>query len=114
MEAGGPGTSPAQRELQNDDDKPPCSCLFYILIIAVQSKRNREVCVIPTGRLLPKFLSHLMLTNSRKMLMKLEKIREGTTEITEGLKNMSLNKENKRPNLFSSLRCMLARELFAF
>lgn len=46
--------------------------------------------------------------------MKLQKIREGTTEITEGLKNMSLNKENKGPNLFSSLRCILARELFAF
>lgn len=46
--------------------------------------------------------------------MKLEKIQEGATEISEGLKNMSLEKENKGSNLFSLLRCMLARELFAF
>lgn len=74
MEAGGPGRSPAEHELQSDDGKTTCSHFFYILITAVQSKRNREVCVIPTGRLLLKFLFHLVPTDSRKMLMKLQKI----------------------------------------
>lgn len=114
MEAGGPGTSPAEHGLQNDDGKTTCSHLSYTLIIAAQSKRNREVCVIPTGRLLLKCLSHLMPTNSRKMLMKLEKIQEGATEITEGLEICFVRMEKKGSNLFSLFRCMLAKELFAF
>lgn len=46
--------------------------------------------------------------------MELKKIQERTTEVTEGMKNVSLEKENKGSNLFSLIRCMLARELFAF
>ena len=77
--------------------KPPD--VIFTLIIKAQSKKNREVCVMPTGRPLLKCLSRLMPTNSRKMLMKLEKIQEGATEITEGLENMSLEKETKGFNL---------------
>lgn len=95
MKAGGPGTSPAEHELQSDDGKSTCSHLSYILIKAVQSKRNKEVCVIPTGRLLLKFLFHLIPTNSRKMLMKLERIQERATEITEGLKSSLLRKKRR-------------------
>jgi len=69
---------------------------------------------MPTGRLLLKCLSHLMPTNSRKMMMKLENIQEIATEITEGLESMSLEKEIDGFNLFSVFKSMLAREIFTF
>lgn len=69
---------------------------------------------MPKGMLLLKSLSHLMPTNSGKMLMKSEKIQEGSAEITEGLENMCLEKEIKGFILFSLFKSMLAREMFTF
>lgn len=70
--------------------------------------------MVPTGRLPLKCLSRLMLTNSRKMLMKLEKIQERTTVITKGLGNMFLEEGIKGFNLFSLFNSMFVRELFTF
>lgn len=82
-----------------------------IPLLKAESKRNRDVCVMPTGRLLMKCLSRLTPTNSRKMLMKSEEIQERAIGPTEELKNVE---ELKGFNFFCLFKCTLARELFTF
>lgn len=100
--------------VQNDDGKTTHSHLSYILIVAVQSKRTEKFVLFPQEGCCWNFCPIQCIQIQERCWWNWTRFGKGPQKITEGLKNMSLEKENKGSNLFRLLRCMLARELFAF